>query len=334
MADRPFVTTAAALAALAATQRPSGLVEVTGVAGSGRSVLWRHLAGELDSAGRTVLVVRGGRVRFDEPYSAFVRCGEALPPTPRSCAAAIRTLLGEASPGRGGVVLADDVDLFDHESRCVLVELIESAIEGDLTVVLFRRPSVTAAVDEVTLAIDELVALHADRIELGPWSVAEVAELTGAARAGAVREASGGIAAYVAKLAADADVAPLVHARMARVSAQARIALDEGRPHPELVALALQSVDGATLPIVSMITGATAVATNGTCQPSSPSVLSPREREIAAKVLHGLTHREIAEVLYLAPKTVEHHVSRMRQRLGVTTRSAFMAALRHELATL
>ena len=42
-----------------------------------------------------------------------------------------------------------------------------------------------------------------------------------------------------------------------------------------------------------------------------------REREVAALVLEGLTYKQIGEQLFISAKTVEHHVARMRQRLGV-----------------
>ena len=46
----------------------------------------------------------------------------------------------------------------------------------------------------------------------------------------------------------------------------------------------------------------------------------------------GHTYREIGSRLYISAKTVEHHVSRMRHRLGAGTRSELLARLRAELA--
>jgi DNA-binding CsgD family transcriptional regulator len=59
--------------------------------------------------------------------------------------------------------------------------------------------------------------------------------------------------------------------------------------------------------------------------------LSEREREVAQLVVDGQTYREIGGRLYISAKTVEHHVSRMRQRLGAGTRSDLLARLRAEL---
>jgi len=56
--------------------------------------------------------------------------------------------------------------------------------------------------------------------------------------------------------------------------------------------------------------------------------LSDREVEVARLVLAGRTHREIGTQLFLSPKTVEHHVARIRGKLGVTTRAEMVATLR------
>ncbi|GAA5197233.1 helix-turn-helix transcriptional regulator [Rugosimonospora acidiphila] len=56
--------------------------------------------------------------------------------------------------------------------------------------------------------------------------------------------------------------------------------------------------------------------------------LSERERQVADLVLAGMTYRQIGDQLYISPKTVEHHVARMRQRLGCASRSELLATLR------
>ena len=60
--------------------------------------------------------------------------------------------------------------------------------------------------------------------------------------------------------------------------------------------------------------------------------LSDREREVARLVVAGQTYREIGGRLFISAKTVEHHVSRIRQRLGASTRSDLLARLRVEIA--
>jgi len=73
-------------------------------------------------------------------------------------------------------------------------------------------------------------------------------------------------------------------------------------------------------------------------EPSAPGaapptgVLSEREREVAELVVQGRTYKEIGESLFISAKTVEHHVARMRRRLGVTGRGELHAQLRRILA--
>jgi DNA-binding CsgD family transcriptional regulator len=68
-------------------------------------------------------------------------------------------------------------------------------------------------------------------------------------------------------------------------------------------------------------------------RPSSrPAVLSEREREVAELLLDGMTYREIGDRLFITAKTVEHHVGRMRQRLGSESRTDLFADLRDALA--
>jgi DNA-binding CsgD family transcriptional regulator len=55
---------------------------------------------------------------------------------------------------------------------------------------------------------------------------------------------------------------------------------------------------------------------------AAASGLSGRERDIAHLVATGLTNREIAERLYLSPRTVESHLARVFAKLGVRTRAA------------
>ena len=56
--------------------------------------------------------------------------------------------------------------------------------------------------------------------------------------------------------------------------------------------------------------------------------LSDREREVAALVLEGMTYKQIGEQLFISAKTVEHHMARMRQRLGSGSRGELFAHLR------
>ena len=56
--------------------------------------------------------------------------------------------------------------------------------------------------------------------------------------------------------------------------------------------------------------------------------LSPTEQQIADLVVAGRTNREVAEALFMSPHTVEAHLTRIYQSLGVRGRTELAAALR------
>lgn len=61
--------------------------------------------------------------------------------------------------------------------------------------------------------------------------------------------------------------------------------------------------------------------------------LSDREAEVAVLVAEGRTHKEVGAQLYISPKTVEHHVARIRQKLGATSRAELLATIREAVGT-
>ncbi|MGI5491256.1 helix-turn-helix domain-containing protein [Microtetraspora malaysiensis] len=62
------------------------------------------------------------------------------------------------------------------------------------------------------------------------------------------------------------------------------------------------------------------MAASLTRQAEEPAGLSERERQIATLAGSGLTNREIAQRLYLSPKTVEAHLARIFAKLDVRSR--------------
>lgn len=62
--------------------------------------------------------------------------------------------------------------------------------------------------------------------------------------------------------------------------------------------------------------------------PAPSSRLSDREREVAELLLQGLPYRDIGSQLFISAKTVEHHVARIRRRLGADSRSELISMLR------
>ncbi|MBB1516870.1 LuxR family transcriptional regulator [Tessaracoccus sp. MC1679] len=58
------------------------------------------------------------------------------------------------------------------------------------------------------------------------------------------------------------------------------------------------------------------------------SLLSDRELDVALLVMQGKTYAEIGQTIFISPRTVEHHVSHIKRRLSVTSRSDLIAKLR------
>jgi DNA-binding CsgD family transcriptional regulator len=59
---------------------------------------------------------------------------------------------------------------------------------------------------------------------------------------------------------------------------------------------------------------------------ANPANLTPRELEVLALVVEGRRNTEIADRLFLSPKTVDHHVSALLAKLGVHARGEAAAA--------
>jgi DNA-binding NarL/FixJ family response regulator len=64
-------------------------------------------------------------------------------------------------------------------------------------------------------------------------------------------------------------------------------------------------------------------------QPSSWSVLTPREREIAWLVAKGLTNQAIADTLVISVRTAETHVEHILTKLGFNARSQIATWVAH-----
>ena len=100
-------------------------------------------------------------------------------------------------------------------------------------------------------------------------------------------------------------------------------------PPPTSSAQTLPATQGNSAAAVPAPT--TAAPTGSGRQQSSR--LSDREREVAELLLLGLPYRDIGSQLFISAKTVEHHVARIRRRLGAESRSEMLSMLRAMLAT-
>lgn len=57
-------------------------------------------------------------------------------------------------------------------------------------------------------------------------------------------------------------------------------------------------------------------------RPRHPGGLTPREVEVLTLAARGLTTKEIAERLFISPKTTDHHIQHVYTKIGVSTRAA------------
>ncbi len=58
--------------------------------------------------------------------------------------------------------------------------------------------------------------------------------------------------------------------------------------------------------------------------------LTPQELEVALAVAKGATNREVAAALYVSPKTIEVHLSRVYRKLDVRSRTELATRIAHD----
>jgi HD-GYP domain-containing protein (c-di-GMP phosphodiesterase class II) len=64
-----------------------------------------------------------------------------------------------------------------------------------------------------------------------------------------------------------------------------------------------------------------------------PAGLTAREAQVLAHLARGLTNKEVGAALGISPRTVQHHVEHIYEKLGISTRAAAaLFAARHDLA--
>jgi DNA-binding NarL/FixJ family response regulator len=65
---------------------------------------------------------------------------------------------------------------------------------------------------------------------------------------------------------------------------------------------------------------------------SGPESLTPSERRVAELAAEGRSNRDIAQTLYVTPKTVEVHLTSIYRKLGISTRATLADALAQDAA--
>jgi DNA-binding CsgD family transcriptional regulator len=116
-----------------------------------------------------------------------------------------------------------------------------------------------------------------------------------------------------------------------RLAGQAALQTPDGRVSGAMLQLARDLKLGVTsteMPSEAPDAEPAAGAPSPPRRPSAGSALSDREREVAELLLLGMPYRDIGGQLFISAKTVEHHVARIRRRLGASSRSEMLSMLR------
>ena len=119
-----------------------------------------------------------------------------------------------------------------------------------------------------------------------------------------------------------------------RLASQAALQTPDGRVSGAMLQLARDLKQTAAIDETPSLESVGTVADGARTRPSRPtsSRLSDREREVAELLLLGMPYRDIGSQLFISAKTVEHHVARIRRRLGAESRSEMLSMLRAMLA--
>jgi len=93
-------------------------------------------------------------------------------------------------------------------------------------------------------------------------------------------------------------------------------------------------LDGRTAEAVLAAAGRGEQSPAGSRRAQYPGGLSGREVEVLALAARGLTTKEIAERLYISPKTTDHHIQHVYTKIGVSTRgAAALWAMQHDVVS-
>ena len=116
-----------------------------------------------------------------------------------------------------------------------------------------------------------------------------------------------------------------------RLAGQAALHTPDGRVSGAMLQLARDLKQTTALDATPSLDVSVAENPPSPTRPASTK-LSDREREVAELLLLGMPYRDIGTQLFISAKTVEHHVARIRRRLGAESRSEMLSMLRAMVA--
>ena len=243
--------------------------------------------------------------RYDEAEHLLV----GLEDEPEALQARVAVRVARGEPAAAAALLTrrlDQIGWTSLHAAPLLAQLVEvRLLEGHLD-------AATAAAS----ALEEIAASRGrDRVEaLATTARGRVALAEGREDAAdLLLEGVNRFAALGARL--DAARTRLELARALSVT-RPQVAVDTARhARTELEALgALREADAAAALMRTL-------GAKGRAGPRARELLTRRETEVLRLLAEGLSNREIAEGLFISPKTAEHHLSRAYAKLGVSSRA-------------
>ncbi len=242
--------------------------------------------------------------RYDEAEHLLV----GLEDNPEALQARVAVRLARGEPTAAAALLVQRLDEIGWTSL-IAAPLLAQLVEARLS------EGYPGAATAAASALDQIAATRGrDRVEaLATAARGRIALAEGREDASdMLLEAVNGFAALGARL--DAARTRLELARSLSVRSP-EVAIDTARrARTELEALgALRDADAAAALMRSL-------GAKGRAGPRATELLTRRETEVLRLLAEGLTNREIAQRLFISPKTAEHHVGRVYAKLGVRTR--------------
>ena len=347
---------------------PAGLVTLAAIHGGdpvrARSVIGRAVRGDDVLFGRRHLLLDDWIKMQDGQHAAAVGLGTGSPDLHRRdalWATALQTAVARRSGDAGALqmhwhaameVLAEySIDLFSllplgelwvAAARLRQVEHLRHALDQAFTLLeslgnprLWSVPLHWAGVHAgILLGSPESLAPHGQALSAAAADSTLARALSGAGRTW-LRVLANQVEADEVTAAARS----LSHVGMTsdatRLAGQAALQTQDGRVSGAMLQLARDLKLGAAsteMPGEASDAEPTAGAPSRPRQPAAGSPLSDREREVAELLLLGMNYRDIGGQLFISAKTVEHHVARIRRRLGASSRSEMLSMLRAMLA--
>ena len=231
--------------------------------------------------------------------TAFISAAEGQPALAEELLAEESTLLPRGPGGyrllaRGYAVAARSVLLMDREAPKVLRELAAEAEEGGFMAVELELRS-------LSLSLGDSQGLNRLR------KIAEDFEGPQAA-----------VLSHFARAVLDEDVDELL--RLGSAPAEPEWQRLAQQCTVEALRIAKSSGDRALLQRVQRTLGKQSGLSPAQSQKAGVPLLTRRERDVAALVMQGCRNAEIAERLFLSVRTVEGHIYRTFEKLGISKR--------------